>query len=182
MEKLILFGILSLPVVFLSWRSLSSTGNHGFYRFFSWECILWLLLSNYPFWFENPFSPAQVASWFLLIVSVYYFVAGTIFLIRKGKPLKSKEREALFQFEKTTELVESGIFRYIRHPLYGSLILLTWGVFFKHMTFPLFLVSLVSTLFLYFTALFDEKECLHYFGDNYRQYMGRSKMFVPFLF
>jgi protein-S-isoprenylcysteine O-methyltransferase Ste14 len=44
------------------------------------------------------------------------------------------------------------------------------------------LVSLVSTVFLYLTALFDEKECIDYFGTAYREYMKRSKMFIPFLF
>ena len=181
MGKLILFCILSLPIIFISRRSLSSRRNHGFYRFFSWECILWLLISNYKFWFENPFSFCQVVSWILLFLSIYYLVAGTILMVKMGKPEKSGEREALFRFEKTSELIESGIFKYIRHPLYGSLILLTWGVFLKNISWPLFLVSLVSTIFLYITALLDEKECLQYFGNKYNEYMKRSKMFVPFL-
>jgi len=92
------------------------------------------------------------------------------------------DRETLFQFEKTTELIETGIFKYIRHPLYGSLVFLSWGVFFKNTTLPLFLVSVFSTLMLYITARFDEKECVQYFGDKYSEYMKRSKMFVPFLF
>jgi len=182
MEKLIFFCLLSIPVIVLSWRSLFSYQNHGFYRFFSWECILWLFVSNYQFWFENPFGLKQIISWLLLTVSIFYVVTGFILLRKIGKPIKSKEREALFQFEKTTELIDRGIFKYIRHPLYGSLILLTWAIFLKNTTVSLLLVSAVSTVFLYFTALFDEKECILYFGDKYRYYMKRSKMFVPLLF
>ncbi len=182
MGKLIIFCLLSIPVFMLSMRSLSSFKNHGFYRFFSWECILWLLVSNYKFWFEDPFIPSQIASWILLFVSIWYVLAGTILMKKLGNAQKSKDRESLFGFEKTTELIDRGIFGYIRHPLYGSLILLTWGIFLKHVTVPLFFVSLASTIFLYFTAVFDEKECIEYFGEQYRQYMNRSKMFVPFLF
>lgn len=182
MEKLLFFGLLSIPVVILSWRSLFSTSNHGFYRFFSWECILWLLVSNFQFWFEDPFGIKQIISWTLLIVSIYYVVAGIILMKNVGKAVKSKEREALFQFEKTTELIDRGIFKYIRHPLYGSLILLTWGIYLKHVTIPLLLVALTSTVFLYLTALYDEKECIGYFGDKYSDYMKRSKMFMPFVF
>jgi protein-S-isoprenylcysteine O-methyltransferase Ste14 len=182
MWRLFFFFILSIPIIVLSWRSLSSARNHGFYRFFSWESILWLLISNYQFWFEDPFGYKQLISWALLLISIVYVILGSILLIKIGKPNKSKEREALFQFEKTTELVDQGIFKYIRHPLYGSLIILTWGIFLKNTTIPLLLVSLASTVFLYLTALFDEKECIGYFGATYREYMKRSKMFIPFLF
>ena len=182
MEKLILFGILSLPLIFISRRNILVPASHGFYRFFSWECILWLLLSNYKFWFEDPFAPKQIVSWVLLFASIYYVAAGSILLVKMGKQAKAKERDELFQFEKTTALVDRGIFRYIRHPLYGSLLLLTWGVFLKNTTFTLFLISLISTLFLYLTALFDEKECTAYFGNKYLEYMKRTKMFIPFLF
>ena len=35
---------------------------------------------------------------------------------------------------------------------------------------------------LYITAIFDEKECIVYFGDKYKEYMKRSKMFIPYIF
>jgi len=182
MEKLIIFGTLSILVILVSWKSLKSHRNHGFYRFFSWECILWLLVSNIQFWFEDPFGLRQVISWILLFASIYYVVAGVILMKKIGKPKKSSEREELYGFEKTTELIDHGIFRYIRHPLYGSLMLLSWGIFLKNVSFPLFFVAMASTVFLYVTALYDEKECIQFFGTQYKQYMKRTKMFVPFLF
>ena len=48
---------------------------------------------------------------------------------RIGKPDKKRNTKNLYQFEQTTELVDKGIFKYIRHPLYSSLIFLTWGIF-----------------------------------------------------
>jgi protein-S-isoprenylcysteine O-methyltransferase Ste14 len=100
---------------------------------------------------------------------------------RVGKPQKSREGNTLFQFEKTTELIETGIYKYIRHPLYSSLIFLTWGIFFKNTTLELFIVSLISNVFLYLTAITEEKENITYFGEKYKDYMKRSKMFVPFI-
>ena len=182
MDKLIVFCLLSIPVFFLSLRSLSSFKNHGFYRFFSWECILWLLVSNYKFWLDDPLSPGQVISWILLFASIWYVVSGSILMKKYGKAMQGRQSEALFGFEKTTELIDSGIFKYIRHPLYGSLIWLTWGIFLKNITGSLLLVAVVSTLFLYLTARVDEQECIQYFGEKYNAYMKRTKMFVPFLF
>lgn len=179
MERIIFFVILSLPVIIISWRSLFNTRNHGFYRFFSWECIIWLLVTNYKFWFDHPFSIRQLFSWIFLFFSVYLVLAGAILLKNAGKAGKRRAEPVLFKFEKTTELVDHGIFKYIRHPLYSSLLFLTWGIFLKNITTQLFLVSLLSTVFLYFTAIYDERECTEFFGDKYREYMKRSKRFIP---
>ncbi|HOW30982.1 MAG TPA: isoprenylcysteine carboxylmethyltransferase family protein, partial [Bacteroidales bacterium] len=85
------------------------------------------------------------------------------------------------EFEKTTELVETGLYQYVRHPLYGSLIFLTWGVLLKHPTTQLIVVASVTTLFYFLTARKDELECIAYFGEKYSAYMKRSKMFIPFV-
>jgi len=182
MDDLIIFGILSIPLIVLSWRTLSDIKSHGFYRFFSWECIIWLLISNYKFWFNNPFGIKQIFSWIFLFCSAYMVIAGVIRLRKSGKPLKNRTENSLYQFEKTTELVDTGIFKYIRHPLYSSLIFLTWGIFLKNTSVQLLLIGLVSTVFLYLTALFDEKESIKFFGEKYSKYMTRSKRFVPFVF
>jgi len=138
-------------------------------------------VSDYKFWFDEPFSLKQILSWVLLFGSAYLVLAGVMRLKKEGKPIKERNEKALYDFEKTTSLVDSGIFKYIRHPLYSSLIFFTWGVFLKNTNCQLFLVAMLSTVFLYATAIFDEKECIQFFGNPYRQYMKRSKRFIPFL-
>jgi protein-S-isoprenylcysteine O-methyltransferase Ste14 len=182
MNRLLLFGLMSLPVIALSWRSLWKKKSHGLYRFVSWECILWIFASNYPVWFRDPWSLPQLVSWAFLCASGYLVIAGTVMLKRAGKPEKSREDPSLFRFEQTTELVDRGIFRYIRHPLYSSLLLLTWGIFLKGPTLFLLAVSVVSSLFLFLTAYFDERECLNVFGERYAGYMKRTRRFIPFVF
>lgn len=182
MEKLIWFAILSLPVIAASLRSLKKVRSHGFYRFFAWEGMLWLAINNFPFWFKEPLSGLQIGSWILLVLAVYPALSGIWFLIKNGKANNERKEEHLFAFEKTTELVDTGIYKFIRHPLYGSLILLTWGIFLKNPTLILSVVSVISTVLLFLTAKFDEKECIAYFGEKYTEYKKRSKMFIPFLF
>jgi len=181
MDRIFLFVILSVPIVLISRRTLFDFRSHGFYRFFSWECIIWLFVSNYTFWFNDPFSIRQVFSWIFLFWSAYVVIAGVILLKKSGKPIESRNDKMLYKFEKTSELVEHGIYRYIRHPLYSSLLFLTWGIFLKHTTVLLLFVALLSTVCLYFTAIFDEKECTAYFGEKYMAYMKRSKRFIPFI-
>jgi protein-S-isoprenylcysteine O-methyltransferase Ste14 len=77
--------------------------------------------------------------------------------------------------------VTKGIFRYIRHPLYSSLLFLTWGIWFKKPGIITFAVALISSLMLLITAIRDERECLAYFGDSYREYMTTTKRLIPFI-
>ena len=182
MERVIAFGILSLPIIALSWRTLTKLKSHGFYRFFGWECILWLILTNLKYWFFDPYCIRQLISWIFLVISLYLVIAGIILLKKRGKPNRTRNGKGLYQFEKTSELIDTGIYKYIRHPLYSSLLFLTWGIFLKQIFLSLFVVSLISTACIFVTAIFDEKECLTYFGGKYRIYMNRTKMFIPFIF
>jgi len=34
---------------------------------------------------------------------------------------------------------------------------------------------------LFGAARYDEKECIGFFGESYREYKQRSKMFIPFI-
>ncbi|MFZ0471527.1 MAG: isoprenylcysteine carboxylmethyltransferase family protein [Bacteroidales bacterium] len=181
MDKVILFIAFSLPVIYLSKRTLFDIKSHGFPRFFGWECIIALFVANYKFWFVEPLSARQVISWVLLAISAYMLVAGALLLNRARKPGVVRVDEKLFKFERTTELVTTGIFKYIRHPLYASLIFITWGIYFKHPTVIMTLVALLASVLFWFTAVGDEKECIAYFGDSYRDYIKGTKRFIPFL-
>ena len=176
------FILLSIPIFIISWKSLKTKKSHGFYRFFSWECILILLIFRIRFWFTNPFSFQQIISWILLITSVWFVLAGIISLKKKGRQKNIRNEENLFAFEKTSELVQTGIYKYIRHPLYSSLLLLSLGTYLKKPDLILLPVVILSIVFLYLTARADEKECVNYFGEEYRMYMKESKRFIPFLF
>jgi protein-S-isoprenylcysteine O-methyltransferase Ste14 len=181
MNTLLIFLILSIPITVISYRNLYQFTTHGFYRFLSWECILWLFASNYRYWFVDPFGIFQLISWILLIAAALVVILGTMQLRKSGNVNESRADANLFAFEKTTRLVDTGIYRFIRHPLYASLIYLGWGIILKNITPVLVIIASLSTLFLFITARLDEKECLEFFGESYRKYMKRSKMFVPFI-
>jgi protein-S-isoprenylcysteine O-methyltransferase Ste14 len=108
-------------------------------------------------------------------------LAGVILMKKAGKPGKRRNNKSLYRFEQTTQLVDTGIFKYIRHPLYSSLLFLTWGIFLKNPSPVLFIAGILSTVFLYFTAIFDEKESIAFFGEKYREYQKSSKMFIPYI-
>jgi protein-S-isoprenylcysteine O-methyltransferase Ste14 len=178
----ITFAVVSLLIAAVSRNSLLHLRSHGFYRFFAWETILALYLLNAKFWFYKPFAWNQILAWLLLLLSLIPLGFGVHSLRTNGKPAKERKGDlSLLAFEKTTSLVTSGIYRYIRHPLYSSLFLLTWGIFFKFPSLLPGILSVISTLFLLLTAKADEAECVHFFGAAYADYMKHTKMFLPYV-
>ena len=183
--RLVFFVGASLVLAYVSKASLSQSGSHGFYRFFAWEFILALVLLNFrglAQWFGDPFCLRQLASWFLLIVSIVPVAWGTHLLRTHGRPKAVGDERQLFDFEKTTQLVTAGVYKYVRHPLYSSLLLLTWGVFFKRPSWPACALALCATVLLVATAKAEESENRRYFGAAYDAYMRDTKMFIPFVF
>src|SRR3990170_427623 len=100
--------------------------------------------------------------------SLFMAMHGFYLLRTLGRPRES--------FEATTQLVRQGAYRYIRHPLYSSLLWFAWGAFLKE-------ISLFSTiLVLIATARVEEGENLRKFGEGYAAYQRETRMFIPFVF
>jgi len=183
MEQLAAFGIGSAVIVWVSRGSLRHWRSHGFFRFVAWELILLLFVLDAAVWFRDPLAPNQLVSWPLLVLCVAPLALGIRELRRSGKPAAERPGDpSLLAFEKTTALVTTGIYAHIRHPLYSSLLILTWGIFFKAPSLFDFNVAVVASLALLATALADEAECLEFFGPPYREYMERTKRFIPLVF
>jgi len=145
----------------------------GYPRFFAFESILVLALLNIPVWFQDPFSIQHLASWVLLLLSIYCAVYGFYHLYTLGKPDGD--------FENTTKIVSTGLYRFIRHPLYASLLFLGTGIFLKSVTSLTTLFAVINALALFLTARMEEREMVERFGEEYRNYMKRTRMFVPFI-
>jgi protein-S-isoprenylcysteine O-methyltransferase Ste14 len=161
-------------IILFSWfLSIKHGRYHGIARFFAFESVFLLFLLNYRLWFNDPFSPVHLFSWFLLIISIYPVTAGFLLLKRVGKPDSN--------FENTSILVKSGIYGYIRHPLYLSIFLLGTGIMLKDTGLLQIILGIVNTIAIILTALVEEKEMISRFGDAYREYMKETKMFIPFV-
>ncbi|MGA2169610.1 MAG: isoprenylcysteine carboxylmethyltransferase family protein [Terracidiphilus sp.] len=183
MLRVALFFAASAAILPLSWRSLKDWRTHGFYRFFAFELLLALILINAPMWFRNPLSVRQLVSWLLGAVSIGLAIEGFRLLRVIGRPRPIAAPTANLPFENTTTLVTIGAYRWIRHPLYASLLALAWGAYLKS---PLGAGSVALTLgasgFLLATAMAEERENLKRFGAAYADYMENTRRFIPFLF
>ena len=104
-------------------------------------------------------------------VSVYLHEAGVVL-----GPERNRDR-------KTRKLCTSGLYKYIRHPLYLFTFFWFFGV-------TLAFGSVVAFLFFELTLVpltlmripFEEERLVKEFGDEYKEYQERTKKLVPFVY
>ncbi len=181
MLRIILFVIGTILLVRFSRRALKNSEAHGFYRFFVFESILILVLLNQPYWFSAPFTPQHLLSWLLLGISIYLIIQSFSLLRRLGGQAERPAMPENHTFENTVQIVDEGLYGYIRHPMYASLLFLGWGAFLKHVTFLSIVLILLVTVFVIFAARVEERENLSFFGPDYLDYICRTKMFIPYI-
>ena len=81
------------------------------------------------------------------------------------------------------EVVERGIYRYVRHPSYTAGTLLFLGMGLALANWISLLVVLAANIVVYgYRVAVEERALAETLGEPYRLYMRRTKRFVPFLF
>lgn len=173
MTKGIIFVALTIVIVLKFRKELFAFQRHGPYMFVATEGLLLLFIFNGEFMFQHPFETRQFVSWVLMLISLGLAILGFYALKRYG--------EAVADWEDTTRVVHEGVFRYIRHPLYASLMLLAGGMLLKDLSLEAISAFLATFGFLLAASLVEEKENLAKFGDAYREYALRTKRYVPLI-
>jgi protein-S-isoprenylcysteine O-methyltransferase Ste14 len=180
--QLVVFILGTILIILISKRSLRSFQYHGFYRFFVFEFTLALILLNIPHWFDYSLSLHQVVSWILLFYSGLLLIQSIYFFQKYGGSKRRRDNTGNLEFENTSSLIQEGIYKYIRHPMYGSLLFLALGAMFKYINIIAVLLTVLVLIFIILTAKVEEKENIKFFGSDYEDYMKKTKMFVPFIF
>jgi len=173
MIKGVIFLVVSSVIVAKFRKELFAFRRHGPYMFVAAEGLLLTFIVNGGFMFRDPFVLRQTISWMLMLISAGLAILGFYALRAYG--------EAATDWEDTTRVVQEGIFRHIRHPLYVSLMFLAGGMLLKDLSLPAGLAFLATFGFLVAASIVEEGEKIARFGDQYRQYMLGTKRYVPLI-
>lgn len=85
------------------------------------------------------------------------------------------------QIHRAGGMVQNGIYRYIRHPQYTGIFLFTAGWILHWpsvITLAIWPVLIAAYVWL---SRMEERMAIEEFGDAYRDYMARSKRFIPWV-
>jgi protein-S-isoprenylcysteine O-methyltransferase Ste14 len=76
--------------------------------------------------------------------------------------------------------VTRGIYRYSRHPMYVTMVLLLLGVSIMSASWVFLLLAIITVVGVTrpFSVKIEEAQCLGHYGDAYREYMNRTPRWI----
>lgn len=90
---------------------------------------------------------------------------------------------ATLEIREGHNIVDSGVYKHIRHPMYSAILLLVICQALLLNNYIAGLSGLISFGLLYiFRVKKEEQMMLSEFGEEYEQYMKRTKRIIPFIF
>ncbi|MBI3878663.1 MAG: isoprenylcysteine carboxylmethyltransferase family protein [Verrucomicrobia bacterium] len=127
-----------------------------------------------------PLCRERWGNWLTLAAGAVLFALGAVVGIR-GDRVLGKFRTPFPQPVGGSQLITTGIYARIRHPLYASLILLAFGWALVWSSRAVLAVALVQAVFLDLKARREERWLREKFS-NYADYARRVKRFFPGLY
>lgn len=134
----------------------------------------------YALLWQGHFWNTTLSTWRFLVSVLFLVVAG----ILSWTGTRTLGRQWRFDASLTADhqLITTGPYRFIRHPIYCSMLCLLLGVGFMVTPWPLFLLS--TTVFLGGTEIrvrIEDALLASRFGERFRQYGQNVPAYVPFV-
>jgi len=133
--------------------------------------LMALVLALGPLAAGTPAGTAlRAAAWVLFGLSALFGIGG-VAVLRGNRTIFPRPRQG-------SRLVQEGVYRWVRHPLYTSLMLFAGGWSLAWRSWPTAISSLALTAFLYLKAM-QEETWLRIEFPGYDAYCERVKRFIP---
>ena len=110
----------------------------------------------------------QYTSIVFFIIGIFLIISSFVSLKRIGKPTSG--------LENTTIMINKGIFKILRHPLYLGLSLFTIGFIFAYQAIALIIISFVAVALFYLASRVEDSYNIKKFGSGYKEYMKKVPM------
>lgn len=115
-----------------------------------------------------------------IFLGTFFIIIGVLMRIMGFIELKDKN---YWRIISKNYFIESGIYKYIRHPMYSGSIIIFLGlciIFVNNLFISFFMMTLLISFLL---DRIDREEQLMVInnGDKYITYMNKTKMFIPLI-
>ena len=113
----------------------------------------------------------------LQLIGLFLSVAGIIISLASVLAL-NKNLSAFPTPKQSAKLIQSGIYKYIRHPIYSGILFFTFGFSMYSENTLRFLIFFMLLILFRFKAVYEEKLLQDKFS-NYAAYKKTTGMFLP---
>lgn len=112
-------------------------------------------------------------NYLLLITGIIIVILAIILFISASKHLSNAMNNK--------QIAVTGPFRYIRHPIYTGIYVLTLGIGLIFFSGLWYIVMILFIPLWYIECMEEEREMLKTYGQEYADYQSRTKVFMPFI-
>ncbi|MCE2503099.1 MAG: isoprenylcysteine carboxylmethyltransferase family protein [Chlorobi bacterium] len=119
-------------------------------------------------WFDSPLL--SVLGLTLIVAGSLLSIVATFTLGSNLTPLPEPKPNA--------QLVNSGLYGRVRHPVYGGITLILWGITIPLLSWKLFIATTIITLFFIAKSIYEERWLVEQYPE-YADYCKRTWRFIP---
>jgi protein-S-isoprenylcysteine O-methyltransferase Ste14 len=178
-----LFGIQhsGLSALRVKARIISRWGKAGYGRIFTITSLITLAIAflsmNFGGWLYFITQPSTV-NLPLFVLGIVSVIAGVILAAMASRVI-SVSTVADMRPHRKAELVTTGLYSRVRHPLYLAVFLLFIGVALMY-PFPVVIVFSLSMIgYTVVGAYLEEKKLIKYYGEAYLEYRKQTGFILP---
>lgn len=125
------------------------------------------------FLFQSAFSFVILGS-ILTVVGLFGAIWARIYLGRNWS--------GYVTYKENHGLVTDGPYKFVRHPIYTSLILMFIGTILYYGSLFVFIIFIIMTSIFIWRIKREEKIMINLFGKKYLDYMKRTKKLIPLIY
>jgi protein-S-isoprenylcysteine O-methyltransferase Ste14 len=118
------------------------------------------------------------ALFFLCIAGFYWGTTSLVSFDPFG--VKKIERHLRHKETKPMPMTVQGAYRWVRHPLYFFSLVMIWAN--PNLTTDRLLFNILWSIWIVIATMFEERDLIHDFGKQYREYQAKVPMIIPYKF
>jgi len=150
----------------------------GFFLFLPFLVVLafheyqLFIVSSFPGWGSSIVS----------VVGILFIVLGGMVTVT-GRAQLSSFGSGIIHIEDDHALITTGIYRHIRHPIYIGGLIVIFGIYMSfHSLLTLTAVTIIYFLIMGHRISYEEEMLIEKFGDQYTDYMKKTKKMIPYFY
>ena len=170
----LVYWVISARLVKQTREKAGGIGSYGHLILIA-AAIIMMNLKIYPLTINLiPFSS------FIGILSIAFSISGLIIAITARRSLAGNWSVSV-TFKKDHELIQSGVYKYMRHPIYSGILLMLIGTVLGVGTLGVTVGFIIIFIAFWLKLRQEEELMIKHFRDEYLQYKKRTKALIPFL-